>query len=313
MQRLEHVVPPAIPKDDGAIGRERPIGPGQFILEKTVPEKLELSGKPFELGEHGKMIALNRREVEMLLERHKQIDDQLAAEERTQQGHFSREEIQARRKRPGVQAIGLDMLDGEHGGHVWTEAMKFSYMEAQRSKISKVVNYPDMDQLRMNFVGGHDGEGRPIPPWIPKSYKNPEPDPSWTEEEINEANDRAKERMKLTSFEVALLVNLSPQTPTEAKALIKSLGRYEDADLNDVIHMLTDRLRPAPPPELYSLGVFGTEVTENHIGPILTGGASGLDGVSMSYRGGEAVASRRIAGDLDRNAKNYAFDFGDRV
>ena len=39
----------------------------------------------------------------------------------------------------------------------------------------------------------------------------------------------------------------------------------------------------------------------------------GLDGVSMSYRGGEAVASRRIAGDLDRNAKNYAFDFGDRV
>merc|ERR1719313_1275609 len=129
MDRFEHLVPPM--SIDGP-KRQRKIGPGQFIPEQTAAEKLGRSAAAstafkYDLGEHAELTALNRREVEMLLERYKQVDDVLAAEEHMGQGHFTQQELKQRRKRPGVQAIGLDMIDAEGGGHVWTEAMKMSH------------------------------------------------------------------------------------------------------------------------------------------------------------------------------------------
>jgi hypothetical protein len=278
--------------------------------EKTIAEKLTSPGGfNFDLGDYAKLPALNRREVEMLLERYKHTDDVLAAEEHNQQGHFSQQEIQARRKRPGVQAIGLDMVDGENGHHVWTEAMKISYSEASRSKIPKLLDFRALDAIRSDFDN-----------YVPRSYRPPEVKPNMTQEEYDDLCEKTKRDSMLTKFEVALLVNLQPTTAAEAKALIKPLLRYDDADMNEIINMLSQRMRKFEnePAELYSFEVFGSQVTDNHIGPILGGGASGLDGLNMSYRAGEAEASRKFsangpdAGERRVN-KTFDFDFGDKV
>merc|ERR1712196_277963 len=146
-----------------------------------------------------------------------------------------------------------------------TEAMKNSYAEASRSKIPKILNFKDLDQMRNDlsaFTGRHTQE--------------PEVDPSWTEAETNAHIERMEKHMRLTNFEIALLVNLQPNTPQEAKALIKSLRRFEDADVTEIIHMRVDRMRNPEDKsiaEMYALEHFGTfTVTDNHVGPVIHGG-----------------------------------------
>jgi hypothetical protein len=311
LDRLEHLVPP-MPGPGEANRLQRPIGPGQFMPEQTVAEKLASAGAVnFELGEYDGLTALNRREVEMLLERYKQKDDMLAAEERHSAGHFSQQEIQARRKRPGVQAVGLDMIDNEDGVHVWSDAMKLSHGEASRSKISKVLNFRDLDQMRAD-----------LEMFIPRSFRDPEVDPSWTEAEVEAHKHRLARDMKLTKFEIALLVNLNPTTPQEARALIKPLHRFDNDDLQQIIKTVTERLRSTEDKsieELYGFEHFGTQITENHIGPILGGGSSGLEGLSMGFRSGETDNSKLgVAGlgssRLNANGKKpFDADFGDKV